>query len=177
MIRATLRSMTDPLGPRPPDVVFDEAAAQDALDQVDLMLDLLEETEDARSDAYDTAVADYAGVYADDFRDANGDLDTEATELRDQLETLRSALQTGIDDAEQAVADDREGDRVHDGALGKLYHDVAIFVHAAGLALLHDDGALRFHPDIYEMDASLDAALEELLPRAASRAQNSPPNR
>lgn len=88
-----------PDGPRPLDVEFDDAAAAEAISELNAARRLLGETESARATAATTAGADFTGAYATDFTDGSAGLDAEATALLDGIDTLRTAIETAVADA------------------------------------------------------------------------------
>jgi uncharacterized protein YukE len=90
-----------PDGPRPPDVQFDDAAAAEAISELNAARRLVGETESARTTAGATATADFTGAYATSFTDTSGGLDQEVSALTEGIDTLRAAIETAVSDAAQ----------------------------------------------------------------------------
>ncbi len=94
-----------PDGPRPPDVEFDDAAAAEAISELNAARRLVGETESTRATATTTARADFGGAYADSFADASTGLGQEVDALTEGIDTLRSAIESAVAKAAQRRTD------------------------------------------------------------------------
>lgn len=93
-----------PTGPRPPDVVFDHAAAALAVAALERASAVLADVAELRSRAAATAREHFAGAYATDLARSDRDLGEASGDARSAVATLRGAILAASDAAKLTQA-------------------------------------------------------------------------
>ena len=91
-------------GPRPADLPFDHAAAAEAEGALDRAAAVLRDVGEGRTRAGAVARADFEGVYAEDFAEADRQLGQSTNDARSAIAALRAAITGAARDARAAQA-------------------------------------------------------------------------
>lgn len=86
-------------GPRPPDIVFDHAAAQAAVDALRGGAAVLRDVDLTRFGAALVARRDFAGVHADSFEDADRALGRDSADASAEMLALATVIEAGAAEA------------------------------------------------------------------------------